>query len=166
MSATTLRYVMLSQILLMTLIIVFIVLFGDTSNKYLRMGPSNDLYILTVRIHNESRYIGILMFIFSINIIKTINFETAMPILKFNIYNPDKKVITEYGKEELYIYGNIIYLCNALIKNVLLILLSISQIDIALWSVITSEITSMVISRKLLNDKDFSKDKDEELSLV
>lgn len=164
--SSTLKVVTMRQLLLILLITIFLILFADKSNKYLRIGPSDDLFIITLRVHNYSRYIGMIIFISVINIIKTINFEIAIPILKFNIYNPDKKIITEYGKEELYIYGNLIYLSNALIKNVLLILLSISQIDIAIWSVITSETTAMIITRKLLNNKEFIKKEEDDEPLL
>ena len=88
--------------------------------------------------------------------------EIASPIIGFNIYNPDKKVITEFTKNELQFYGNSMYLIDA-IKAVLLIMVNISQIDIALWGVIVSETTSLFTIRMLLNEKEFKLKNDSEL---
>ena len=80
--------------------------------------------------------------------------ELAMPILTFNIYNPDKKIINEFTKNELQILGNTMWLINSLIKT-LTVLVSISQFDIALLRVIYSEATSIYSIRVLLNDKKY-----------
>lgn len=152
----TLKYVTLSQFLLFSLICIFLILFADHSNDYLKVGPHDNLIVLTIKIDSIKKYIGIFILILIINVIQTMNYEIAMPILRFNIYNPDKKYITEYTQKELYIYGNTIFMINAFIKKVLLILLSISQIDIAIWSVTTSELTSIVITKKLLDNKIFT----------
>ena len=87
----------------------------------------------------------------------------ASKIIGFNIYNPDKKVITEFTKNELQFYGNSMYLIDA-IKAVLLIMVNISQIDIALWGVIISETTSLFTIRMLLNEKEFNLNNDTELN--
>ena len=86
--------------------------------------------------------------------------EIGSPIIGFNIYNPDKKIIKEFTKNELQFYGNSMYLINA-IKAVLLIMVSISQIDIALWGVFVSETASIFTIRMLLNEKKFLKEGDE-----
>ena len=43
------------------------------------------------------------------------------------------------------------------IRNVFMIMLTISQIDIALWGVLISEFTSIFTIRYLLNEKKFLK---------
>ena len=83
--------------------------------------------------------------------------EVANPIIGFNIYNPDKKIITEFTKNELQFYGNTMYLIDA-IRNVLMIMVSITQIDIALFGVFISEFTSIFTIRMLLNEKIFRKE--------
>ena len=55
---------------------------------------------------------------------------------------------------ELQFYGNSMYLIDA-IKGVLLIMVNISQIDVALWGVFVSESASIVTIRMLLNEKQF-----------
>ena len=96
-------------------------MFSDTNNPYFNMGPSDDLYVLAININTPSKYYGIMIMTLIINIIKTINTEVATPILKFNIYNPDKKLITEFTKIELQVYGNSMYLIDN-IRNVFMIM--------------------------------------------
>jgi hypothetical protein len=80
--------------------------------------------------------------------------NVAMPILNFSIYNPDKKTIFDLSKNELILFGNSIYLVTNL-RRLLLTLISISQIDLALWSIISSQIFSAYVINSLLNEKIF-----------
>ena len=87
--------------------------------------------------------------------------EIANPIISFNIYNPDKTVIEDFSKNELQIYGNLLYGIDAT-KQVFLIMVSITQIDIALVSMFASELASIVTIRMLLNEKTFPLDEKRE----
>ena len=78
----------------------------------------------------------------------------AHPILGFSIYNPDKKIITEFTKNQLQVYGNLMYLIDS-VRGVFTILVTISQVDIALVGVLVSEITGIFTIRMLLNEKQF-----------
>ena len=82
--------------------------------------------------------------------------EIAHPIIGFNIYNPDKKEINDFTKFELQLYGNIMYFIDS-VRSVLMIMLSITQIDIALFGTVICEITSIFTIRMLLNEKMFVK---------
>ena len=88
--------------------------------------------------------------------------EIGMPVLSFSIYNPDKKVITEFTKNELQIFGNAMYMVSS-IRMVFEIMITITQIDIALISVIFTELASMFTIRMLLNEKEFTKDQEQRL---
>jgi hypothetical protein len=77
-----------------------------------------------------------------------------MTILGFSIYNPDKKIITEFTKNELQFYANSMFIISG-IRDVFTVLLSISQIDLAIYNVLTSEIASLITIRLLLNEKQF-----------
>lgn len=72
----------------------------------------------------------------------------------FNIYNPDKKVITEFTKNELQIMANCMWFINSLI-GALSIMVTISQLDIAILRVVYAELTSIYTIRMLLNEKEF-----------
>ena len=90
-----------------------------------------------------------------------------MPVLGFSIYNPDKKVITEFSKNELQFYACSMYLISNL-RYIFEIMLTISQIDIAIYSVIISELTGIITIRMLLNEKEFKKydDIEERINLI
>jgi hypothetical protein len=85
-----------------------------------------------------------------------------MPVIGFSIYNPDKKVITEFTKNELQFYGNTMYLTSSL-RYIFEVMITITQIDIAIYSVIISEITTIFTMRLLLNEKRFSKNEDDSM---
>ena len=80
-----------------------------------------------------------------------------MPILGFNIYNPDKKIIKGFTRTELQVQANIMYMMNA-IRYALTLQLSIIQIDIAVIAAIFSEIASIPTIYLLLKEKTFVKD--------
>src|SRR3989337_1617823 len=66
-----------------------ICLFKNDSDTYLRMGPTNDLVILGISINTIGRYIGLLLLITIMNVTDVLISEIAMPIIGFNVYNPD-----------------------------------------------------------------------------
>lgn len=158
-----LKICLLGNFLLLMFVLSLVVVFRDDNSKYLRWGPQEDLIIISVAINDYTRYMILLFCIMVINISDVLIQEIAMPILGFNIYNPDKKEITEFTKNELQFYGNAMYLINA-VKAILLILVNISQIDIALWGVFISEAASLFTIRMLLNEKTFKKKNDIELN--
>ena len=157
-----LKICVFSNLLLLSFVISIILLFKDDKSTYLRWGPQDDLIIISVAINNMTKYFMLLGIIAIIKISDVVIAEIASPIIGFNIYNPDKKVITEFTKNELQFYGNSMYLIDA-IKAVLLIMVNISQIDIALWGVLISETTSLFTIRMLLNEKEFKLNNDTEL---
>ncbi len=127
----------------------------DDSSKYFRIGPNADLIIISVQIDTRLKYACLLLFLAILNISEVIIQEIGMPVLGFNIYNPDKKVITEFGKLELQIYGNLMFTISG-IRRVLMMVVSISQVDVALWCVMTAELTAIFTIRLLLNEKAFT----------
>ncbi len=151
-----LKICLFGNFLLLMFVFALVIMFRDDKSKYLRWGPQDDLIIISVAIDNYTSYAILLFCIMVINISDVLIQEIAMPILGFNIYNPDKKEITDFSKNELQFYGNAMYLINA-VKTVLLLLVNISQIDIALWGVVVSETASLFTIRMLLNEKKFTK---------
>jgi hypothetical protein len=79
--------------------------------------------------------------------------------LSFSIYNPDKKIITEFTKNELQLLANLMWLMNNL-TNGLFIMITISQIDIAILRILYSELTTIITIRILLNEKSFVSEND------
>ena len=144
-------------ILLISIIIV-INLF-QTKSTYFRWGVPNKeeepLIIISVKIDNYYKYICLLFLITIIRVIKVIVTEIANPIITFNIYKKKKKNINEFSKNELQFYGNMLYLIDNL-RYVFTLMITIAQIDLALYSVLVGEITSIFTIRMLLNMKSFN----------
>ena len=81
-----------------------------------------------------------------------------MPILTFNIYNPNQKKIEGFTRTELQILANIMFMLNA-IRYALTLQLSIIQIDIAIISGIFDELAAIPTIYLLLKDKEFVNEK-------
>ncbi len=137
-----------------------IILLNDNTSKYFRWGWNDDLILISIPINTQKRYLYTILFISIMRISHVIIGEIAHPIIGFNIYNPDKKEITEFSKIELQMYGNLMYLIEGF-KNILTVMLSITQIDIALISMLVSEVTSIYTINMLLNEKTFVKSIDD-----
>ena len=45
-----------------------------------------------------------------------------MPILGFNVYNPDKKIITDFSKNELNFLANLMFTINS-IKSIFMVII-------------------------------------------
>ena len=139
-------------------IIITIVFCFQSYDKYFRWGvPDADhepLVVLSVKIDNYYKYACVLALITGIRIIKVGVSEITEPILSFSIYNPDKKNIADFTKNELQFYANFLYLIDN-IRYVFTLMITITQIDLALFSVLIGEITSLFTIRMLLNEKTF-----------
>jgi hypothetical protein len=151
-----LKLCVISNAFLLIIVIMVITLCGSKENEYWNIGPNNKFIIINVHINTWFKYYWLLAFIALLKISQVIIAEIAHPIIGFNIYNPDKKVITEFTKNELQLYGNTMYMIDA-IRNVLMIMITITQIDIAIFGAVISEITSIFTIRMLLNEKSFTK---------
>lgn len=130
--------------------------FDDGKSKYFRFGPQIDFILISTTINTWTKYCMVMIFVSIIKVSQCFIAEIAHPIIGFNIYNPDKKVITEFTKLELQLYGNLMYTIDG-IRDVVMIVMSISQIDIALWGILCSEIASIFTIRMILNEKKFKK---------
>ena len=155
--AQKLKTCIYANLCLLIMITIPIVLLDNGTSTYFKWGWSDDLVLISIPINTKERYIGVCIYIVLIKASGVLIGEIANPILGFNIYNPDKKVITEFTKFELQIYGNTMWLINGF-KSLMLIMVSITQIDLALVGMISSEIMSIFTIRMLLNEKEFKKE--------
>jgi len=169
---TKLKLCVISNLFLLFIIIGVIIIFSSREDKYWNWGPNKDLLVISVKIDTWVKYYWLLLFIAILKISNVIISEVAHPILGFNIYNPDKKIITEFTKNQLQIYGNLMYFIDS-VRGVFTILITISQVDVALVGVLISEITGIFTIRMLLNEKTFipnykkdDNNQDEELQVL
>ena len=131
----------------------------DDDSTYINYGPNDELSVLNVKIDNIKKYMILQLFLLFIEFSRVFINEIASPLLAFSIYNPDKKIITDFTKNELQLLDNLLWLINSLIST-LFIMITITQIDIAVLRVIYSEITTIITIRLLLNEKEFINEND------
>ena len=153
----------IGQILLLISALIPTILLANKDSTYYRFGPSEELIIISIKINTWTRYAILLVYILIFRICKVFVTELGMPILSFNIYDPNRKKIKDFTRKELQTLANIMFMLNA-IRYALTLQLYIIQIDIALLSGIFSELASIPTIYILLKDKVFEEDvKSEEL---
>ena len=156
-----LKICLICNFLLLLFVMSLVVVFRDDNSKYLRWGPQDDLIIISVAIDDYTRYCMLLFCIMIIKVLDVLIGEIANPIIGFNIYNPDKKVITDFKKNELQFYGNSMYLIDA-VKCITYIGKYKSN-RYSIMGSICSESASIITIRMLLNEKEFKKSDDDTL---
>ena len=72
-----------------------------SDSKYFRYGPHDDLILVSVKINTYSKYYLLLFIISILGFTEVMIEDLGLPILTFNIYNPDKHIITDFSKNEL-----------------------------------------------------------------
>ena len=142
------------------LFIIFTVLgsffiFNNFNSNYFRLGWSPDFIFVSVNIDTGLKYFFLCLMIMVINFSDVLINEIADPILYFNTYNPDKKIIDEFTKSELQLYSNTVFFIHTL-KKFLQILITVSQIDTAVISIVSTQISGILAIRMLLNEKEFT----------
>ena len=150
---------------LLLLIVTTLMIIFESNSKYCRFGPQDDLIIIAVKIDTYTKYYILLGIITIVKVSKTLIEELGMPVLGFSIYNPDKTIIIEFNKNELQFYAFSMYFISNL-RYIVEIMLTISQIDIAIYSVIISDLTGIVTIRMLLNEKKFKKNDIEDINFL
>jgi len=151
-----LKYCVIANFILLILFISFLELFKTSESTYWKFGPNDKLTIISVPIDTWTKYWTLLFIIGLLKVSQVIIEEIATPILSFTIYNPDKKLIYDFTKKELQLYANSMYMINA-IRDALMLMITISQVDIALYGAIISEITGVFTVKYLLDEKHFIK---------
>ena len=135
--------------------ISFFIIFFAGNSSYFRFGPHNDFVFISVFINSYERY-SLLLFLISLNnIIKVLVGEIGEPILVFNVYNPDKKVITKFTQPQILFYANSMFFISN-IRRVFDVLINVTQIDIALFSIVVEQLISICTVSFLVNEKQFN----------
>ena len=151
-----LKICIFGQLLLLIGVVIPTILLANKDSKYYRFGPQEDLIIISIQINNWTRYCILVVYIMFTKICKVFVNELGMPILGFNIYDPNRKVVEGFTRKELQIQANLMYMMNS-ISYVFTLQLAIIQLDIAILSVVFSELASIPTIYLLLKDKKFVK---------
>ncbi len=159
-----LRLCVIGNISILIFVFILAIIFKDNS-KYWNIGPNNDLYIVSIKVDSTIKYILLLIVIFIVNSCKTIIDSIGFSITNFNTYNPDKKVITEFTRNELQMSTNLMSLTRN-IREIFLMMATISQVDIAIYSVLVIELSNIYTVRMILSNKKFSKKNESYFELI
>lgn len=156
---TTLQACIAVNALSLIVLACLCVIFCEVEVPFMKYGPQPTLIVLGVAINTWQRYALLQCLICTFQVTDVVVNEFASPILGFNIYNPDKNVITDFTKLQLQFYCQSLWFINNL-KSALMLLVTISQLDIAISKVIYAEIASVFTIRALINKKKFTSDLD------
>ena len=155
-----LKICIIGQVLLLISVIIPTVLLANKESTYYRFGPSKDLIIISVKINTWTRYGILMVYILIFRICKVFINELGMPILTFNIYNPNQKKIEGFTRMELQVLANVMFTLNA-IRYALTLQLAILQMVIAVISGVFDELAAIPTIYILLKDKEFVCEKQE-----
>jgi hypothetical protein len=134
-------------------------IFRSEKSTYFKLGPSKDLIVISVEIDTWEKWILLNIFIWLVKGCDVLVNEIGSPILGFRVYNPDKKIIDDFTKNQLNFLANSMWFVNGF-RTVLMAVITITQVDIAFSGMIISEIVSIFTVRHLLNCKKFVKKPD------
>jgi hypothetical protein len=164
-TATRLSKCLIANAVLLSAICITVGIMHENGDPYFRAGWNDSLVVLGIKINTPVKYIAFQAFICILEAITVIINDIANPILGFSIFNPDKKIITDFTKNNLQFLANAMWIINGL-KSTMTVVVTISQIDIAILRVLYSEVTSFYTIRMLLNDKTFTSENIEELAEI
>lgn len=129
-------------------------IFNNNFSSYFNIGWSKHFVFVSVTINTPIKYFGLCTFITVLNVSEVFLNDIAGPIITFSTYNPYKKNINDFSRFELELYSNIIFFIQT-IKLFFKVLTTLSQIDIAIISVLSSQFAAFLTIRFLLDFKTF-----------
>ena len=149
-------YCLIVNFITMMLVLIIVSIFRSEKSTYFKFGPSKDLIVISVEIDTWKKWILLNIFIWLVKGCDVMVNEIGSPILGFRVYNPDKKIIDDFTKNQLNFLANAMWFVNGF-RTVLMAVITITQVDIAFSGMIVSEIVSIFTVRHLLNCKTFVK---------
>jgi hypothetical protein len=145
--------------------LIFTTVFAE-EKSWFSFGPSSHLSIAGVVIDTQQKYSVLVVSIVFNSVIDMLVSEFAQPILGFNIYNPDKKVITDFkSKRELQVLATLYWSFNN-VRTIFTNLVSITQVDLALIKWVVLEITAIYTINIILSKKRFVEYFEDDLEMV
>ena len=138
-------------VILNCLSVVPILLFAVVKAEW-RFGPSEDLVILSIHINTWSLYITLLVLSVLLKVLEVILSDIGAPNLGFSIYDPTKTTVYGFTKCQLETLANLMWASQSL-GNVFKIMILVSRLDVALISLVFSEIASCFVIKYLLSKK-------------
>ena len=140
---------------LIFLMSVTCVALGSPENTYLRVGPHKDTMCITVRIDMWWKYVFAQAWVFLFSAFQTYRETSLYPWVMNHVYDNKQIHILEYSPSETTIIVNINYICDK-VWYILGVWITISQVDFALFSALSSCIMNyIVVKRQYISSKKF-----------
>ena len=156
---------LLAKFMLFFTVLVGITTLYDGAGTYVAMGPSDNLVLISVYVNTIPRYLMLQIFLICYEFIRVVTNDIADPIIGWTIFNPDKKRVRGISRYQLQLFANSLWLLNRMMA-VFEILVTLTQIDIAVLRGIYSELVSIITIRWLLTEKVFDEDIENQTSKV
>ena len=144
-------YLNFSFLLIFSLLCIF---FNNNQGTYFTCGWSDNLVFVSISIDSSIKYYCLCLFIITMNFTEVFLNDIASPLITFSTYNPYKMEISDFTRMDLEIYSNLIVFIK-LSKGLLSIATTVTQIDLAIISLFSSQIAAFSAIRYLLNNKTF-----------
>lgn len=136
------------------IILIFLLLLFSEKSKYMTFGPNENLNIMGFTIDTWYKWSILSIILIITSIFDVLANEFGMPYVSFRIYNPDCKIIDDIKPLELQLLANTIYALSS-IKYIFYVVISVTQIDLALIKILTGELLAIYTVRIMINEKTF-----------
>ncbi|MDE2095876.1 MAG: hypothetical protein KGL39_01365 [Patescibacteria group bacterium] len=124
-------------------------------STYWRVGWHEELVVIAVVINSGFRYAALVALIALANVSGALAEQFGEPVVDFSLYNPDKRVISEFSRAELFAAA-VALRSLASVREVLLLMVSFAQVDIALWNLAITTAVAVCVVCALLREKRFA----------
>ena len=130
---------------------------NEGNTPYLNVGWHPDLFILGCNINTRGKHICLILLLGLLKAVDVYINDTIYPYISTNVRNNNVKHIKEFSKNEHRLLTNGSYVMSS-VKYTLLIMVSISQIDISLIKVLFGEITCLFTTDIQLSEKTYGQE--------
>ena len=117
-------------------------------------GPAPDLVVMTVVIDTWSKYIGLVGVVVIARVLEVLVNDIGSPAMGFQIFDPTKTTVYGFTSCTLQLAANGMWMVNGL-SSIIKTLLIVSRLDMAMISIVSSELASIITVRFLLGNKQF-----------
>lgn len=136
------------------LFLITCIVFNNNESTYFSIGWSSNFTFISITIDTPLKYFSLCAFIITMNASDVFLNDAAGPLITFSTYNPYRIDINDFTRFELEFYSNIISFIK-LAKGLLFIATTVSHFDLALLSLISSQVSVFLVVKYLLDNKNF-----------
>jgi len=135
-------------------ILVIVFFLTSPSISFISFGPSDKLYVAGIAISSWGKYLALLTYITIAKMIRTTAQDAVIPFMQNHCYDTNVKVIYNYGRKEI-IGLEFVNSVAFQFGHIFDLMVTISQIDLAVYELFVGEIVGSVILTFYLRDKEF-----------